>query len=65
MYQLYVSVSLSLTHRAIRNLIERHLLVHATTLAQCLEQHSIRTEHKGWFYGSTVRDEVVYKHASW
>ena len=48
--------NLPLEYRAIRNLIERHLLVHATTLAQCLEQHAIRTEHKGWIWGSTVRN---------
>jgi hypothetical protein len=41
---------------AIRNLIERHLLVHATTVGACLERHAVRTNHKGWLWGSTVRE---------
>jgi hypothetical protein len=40
--------------RAIRNLIERHLLVHATSVGKCLVAHAVRTEHKGWLWGSTL-----------
>jgi hypothetical protein len=40
--------------RAIRNLIERHLLVHATEVGKCLLKESVRTEMKGWIWGSTI-----------
>jgi len=39
--------------RSIRNLIERHLLVHATEVAKCLLKESVRTELKGWVWGTT------------
>jgi hypothetical protein len=40
--------------RAIRNLVERHLLVHATAVARCLVAHSVATAHAGWLWGRTV-----------
>jgi len=40
--------------RAIRNLMERHLLAYASTIGKCLVAHSARSVHKGWFWGETV-----------
>jgi len=40
--------------RAVRNLVERTLLVHATDIAQCLLRESMSTAKKGWFYGWTI-----------
>ena len=40
--------------RAIRNLVERTLLVHATDISRCLLRDSTRLSKKGWFYGSTI-----------
>ena len=40
--------------RAVRNLVERTLLVHATDIAVCLLRHSMSTSKRGWFYGYTV-----------
>mmetsp|Transcript_2538 Transcript_2538/g.5200 ORF Transcript_2538/g.5200 Transcript_2538/m.5200 type:complete len:275 (-) Transcript_2538:47-871(-) len=55
--------------RAIRNLIERHLLVHAAEVGRCLVALSVRSEHRGWLWGSTVNlledvkvDDVDHSH---
>jgi len=37
--------------RAVRNLIERHLLVHSTDIARCLLSRSVSTWRAGWLWG--------------
>lgn len=45
--------------RAIRNLIDRHLLVHSTDIAQCLVSQSKFTLQRGWFWdGVKLLDDI-------